>query len=43
MKKKFRFEINNKQIFFQKGINETMSLDQSTHSIFGFLNYLQIF
>ncbi len=33
--KKFRFEINNKHSFFKKGINETMSLDQSTHSIFG--------
>ena len=32
---KFRFEINNKHSFFKKGINESMSLDQSTHSIFG--------
>ena len=33
--KKLRFEINNKHSFFKKGINETMSLDQTTHSIFG--------
>ena len=33
--KKLRFEINNKHSFYNKGIDETMSLDQSTHSIFG--------
>jgi CDP-paratose 2-epimerase len=33
--KKFRFEINSNHSFYKNGINETMSLDQSTHSIFG--------
>ena len=33
--KKFRFEIDNKHSFFKKGINEKMSIDQTTHSIFG--------
>ena len=32
---KFRFEIDKKHLFYKKGINETMSLDQTTHSIFG--------
>ncbi len=32
---KFRFEIDRKHLFYKKGINETMSLDQTTHSIFG--------
>jgi len=32
--KRLRFEINSKNKFF-KGINETMSIDQSTHSLFG--------
>ena len=33
--KKLRFEIDKKHLFYKKGINETMSLDQTTHSIFG--------
>ena len=33
--KKFRFEIDKKHSYHNKGIDETMSLDQSTHSIFG--------
>ena len=33
--KKLRFEINKNHVFHKKGINETMSLDQTTHSIFG--------
>ncbi len=33
--KKSRFEINSNHFFYKKGINETMSLDQTTHSIFG--------
>ena len=33
--KKFRFEIDKKHSFFKKGIDESMSLDQTTHSIFG--------
>ena len=33
--KKFRFEIDKKHSFFNKGIDETMSIDQTTHSIFG--------
>ena len=33
--KKKRFEIKKNHPFFKKGINETMSLDQTTHSIFG--------
>ena len=33
--KKFRFEIDSKHLFYKKGINESMSLDQTTHSIFG--------
>jgi len=33
--KKFRFEIEKKHQYFKKGINEKMTLDQSTHSIFG--------
>ena len=33
--KKFRFEIDHKHSFFKKGINEKMSIDQTTHSIFG--------
>jgi CDP-paratose 2-epimerase len=32
---KSRFEINKKHKFFQKGINETMSIDDTTHSLFG--------
>ena len=33
--KKFRFEIDKKHSFYKKGIDESMSLDQTTHSIFG--------
>ena len=33
--KKFRFEIDKKHLFYKKGIDESMSLDQTTHSIFG--------
>ena len=33
--KKLRFEINDKHFFYKKGIDESMSIDQSTHSIFG--------
>ena len=33
--KKLRFEIKQNHKFFKKGINETMSIDQTTHSIFG--------
>ena len=33
--KKYRFEITNNHSYYKNGINETMSLDQSTHSIFG--------
>ena len=32
---KSRFEINKKHNFFKKGINETMSIDNTTHSLFG--------
>lgn len=35
VEQKLRFEINQKHSFFKKGINETMSIDQTTHSIFG--------
>ena len=33
--KKLRYELKKKHFYFKKGINETMSLDQTTHSIFG--------
>jgi CDP-paratose 2-epimerase len=33
--KKLRYEIKKNHKFFKKGINETMSIDQTTHSIFG--------
>ncbi len=33
--KKLRFEIDKKHSFYKKGINEKMSIDQTTHSIFG--------
>jgi CDP-paratose 2-epimerase len=33
--KKYRYEIKKNNTFFKKGINESMSIDQSTHSIFG--------
>ncbi len=33
--KKFRFDLDKKHLFYKKGIDESMSLDQSTHSIFG--------
>ncbi len=33
--KKLRFEIDKKHKFYKKGIDESMSLDQTTHSIFG--------
>ena len=33
--KKLRFEIDKKHQFYKKGIDESMSLDQTTHSIFG--------
>ena len=33
--KKFRYELKNNHKFFKKGIDETMSIDQTTHSIFG--------
>ncbi len=33
--KKLRFELSKKHSFYKKGINESMSLDQTTHSIFG--------
>ena len=33
--KKSRYELNNKHTFYKRGINESMSLDQTTHSIFG--------
>ena len=33
--KKHRFEISKSHNFYKKGINESMSLDQTTHSIFG--------
>ena len=33
--KKKRFELNKNHPYFKNGINETMSLDQTTHSIFG--------
>jgi len=33
--KKLRFELNQSHTFFKKGISEKMSLDQTTHSIFG--------
>ena len=33
--KKSRFEINSSHYFYKKGINETMSIDHTTHSIFG--------
>ena len=35
IERKFRFEINKKHRFYHKGIDESMSLDQTTHSIFG--------
>lgn len=31
----FRFECDNTHIYFNNGINETLSIDQSKHSIFG--------
>ena len=34
-RKKLRFEIDKKHQFYKKGIDESMSLDQTTHSIFG--------
>ena len=33
--KKFRYEIKKNHKFFKKGIDETMSIDHTTHSIFG--------
>ena len=33
--KKSRYELNKKHTFYKQGINESMSLDQTTHSIFG--------
>jgi len=33
--KKLRYELSKKHPFYKRGINETMSLDQTTHSIFG--------
>ena len=33
--KKFRYDVNKRHHFFKRGINENMSLDQTTHSIFG--------
>ncbi len=33
--KKFRYEIKKNHKFFKKGIDESMSIDQTTHSIFG--------
>jgi CDP-paratose 2-epimerase len=33
--KKFRYEIIKSHPYYKKGINEEMSLDQSTHSLFG--------
>ena len=33
--KKLRYEIKKSHKFFKKGINETMSIDHTTHSIFG--------
>ena len=33
--KRFRYEIDKKHIFYKKGINESMSIDQTTHSLFG--------
>ena len=33
--KKFRYEIDKNHPYYKKGINENMSLDQTTHSIFG--------
>jgi len=33
--KKSRYEIKKNHKFFKKGINESMSIDQTTHSIFG--------
>tara|TARA_B100000902_G_scaffold373667_1_gene401867 strand:- start:2842 stop:3894 length:1053 start_codon:yes stop_codon:yes gene_type:complete len=33
--KKLRYEINKNHDYFKKGIDENMSLDQTTHSIFG--------
>jgi CDP-paratose 2-epimerase len=33
--KKFRYEIKNKHEYFKEGIDERMSLDHTTHSLFG--------
>jgi len=33
--RKLRFEIDKKHLFYKRGIDESMSLDQTTHSIFG--------
>ncbi len=33
--KRFRYEIDKKHIFYKRGINESMSIDQTTHSLFG--------
>ena len=33
--KKLRYELSKKHPFYKRGINETMSIDQTTHSIFG--------
>ena len=32
---KHRWELKSDHIFFKNGINETMSIDNTTHSIFG--------
>ena len=33
--RKNRYEIKKNHLYFKKGINETMTIDQSTHSLFG--------
>ena len=35
IEKKFRYELKKNHRFFNKGIDESMSLDQTTHSLFG--------
>jgi CDP-paratose 2-epimerase len=35
LKKKFRYEIKKNHRYFKKGIDEKMSIDQTTHSLFG--------
>ena len=35
VEKKFRYELKNNHVYFKNGIDEKMSIDNSTHSLFG--------